>query len=490
MTTVPIPPSPSLPSLSVSDHKVLLVRRRAARGIATLAMRYGLVIGINLVGTVMLSRLLGPALWGVFAIAQLIYLSSQEVLGRGLATYLIKKEAAPSPADIRSTFALQHLFGLIFLCSAIAGAHPAAHWYGHDALYPLLLAAAVASYGYAWRSVPLALLERDFDYAQIAVIEVLENVFFYAAAIALVYMGYMAAGLALAVILRSWAPTLLAFVLKPVKPALRFHLDNAAAIADFGFAVAASSAVNIAVLSVPAILVGKISGMKALGEAQMAFSLYGNLLFVSAAVLRLNLSTYSRLAEHAGELARSVNQHLEILSVVLVPAIVVFAGLSPIWTVVVFGQKWESLPGLLLAQAPGYLFAAVFWGVLNPALLVSGKHRQLLLWLIAFAVVYTGLAWALIPRWGAVGVAVAFSAAEVWLHPLLFWMYSVLHGRLNYKKIFAEISTGVGSLALLWFAARHSVVGAGVVALLYLAFWFIRNASYLNSFYLSISSFD
>ena len=387
MTSAPTPaPSSPLLPLTTTQQSVLHIKRRTAQGIATLAVRYGLVIGINLVGTIALSRRLGPSLWGVFAIVQLIYLSSQEVLGRGLASYLIKKDGPPTVSDVRSTFALQNLLGLSALVGTVLAAGPVARWYGHDELHGLLMAAAVASYGYACRSVPLALLERDFDYVKVAMIEVLENVVFYVASISLVWMGHIAAGLAVAVVLRSWIPTFLAFGLKPVRPVLRFHFTDMAAIADFGFSVAAGSLVNIAVFSVPAIFVGKLSGMKELGKAQMALSLYGNLLFVTAAVVRLNLSAYSRLIEHSAAFVETVNQHLQMLAAFLVPAIVLFAGLAPVWTVLVFGQKWQGLPAVLLAQAPGYLLAAVFWGVLNPALLVSGRHRHVLSWLMGFTV--------------------------------------------------------------------------------------------------------
>jgi O-antigen/teichoic acid export membrane protein len=285
----------------------------------------------------------------------------------------------------------------------------------------------------------------------------------------------------LAILLRSWGPTLLAFILKPVRPAFFFHFVEVASIADFGFSVTAGSLVNIAVFSVPVVFVGKLSGMKELGQAQMAFSLYGNLLFVTAAVVRLNLSAYARLVEHAAEFAATVNQHLQILAAALVPTIVLFAGLAPVWTTLVFGQKWQGLSMLLLAQAPGYLLAAVFWGVLNPALLVSGRHRHLLFWLIGFSVFYALLTRLLTPAWGAIGVAIAFSTTEIVFHPLLFLMYGRICGRIDYRKLFSEIITGVGFMGLFWFCARHSLWLAIVCVVIYLVLWYARNWKILTS---------
>ena len=419
-----------------------------------------------------------PATWAEpswFAIS----LSSQEVFGRGLASYLIKKDGVPSATDIRSIFALQNLLGLAALLAIVIAARPIARWYGRDELHALLMAAAVASYGYALRGVPLALLERDFDYFKVATVEILENIIFYAIALPFIYRGHIENGLASAIVARSWGPTALTYILKPVRPAFWFCFAELAAIADFGLSVAASSLVNITVFSVPAIFVGKLSGMKELGQAQMAFSLYSNLLFVTAAVVRLNLSAYARLIEHAAEFAATVNQHLQILAAALVPAIVLFAGLAPLWAVLVFGQKWQGLSPLLLAQAPGYLLAAVFWGVLNPALLVSGRHRHVLVWLMGFTVFYAALTRVLSPAWGAMGVALAFSATEILFHPLLFWIYGI--GRVDYRKIFPEIILGSGFMGLLWFCARRSLWAAAASAMVYLIFWYARNRKTLIS---------
>ncbi len=150
-----------------------------------------------------------------------------------------------------------------------------------------------------------------------------------------------------------------------------------------------------------------------------------------------------------------------------------------IWTALVFGQKWQGLSPLLFAQAPGYLLAAVFWGVLNPALLVSGRHRHLLCWLVGFSALYSLLTRLLSPARGAMGVAIAFSATEIIFHPLLFWMYGSSCGRLDYKKIFSEIIMGLGFMGLFWFCARRSLWLAIMCAAIYLVLWYMRNRKIL-----------
>jgi O-antigen/teichoic acid export membrane protein len=475
-TTPPVPLA-----CETQSREVARIERHAVRGMATLALRYGLGIVVNLGGTVVLSRLVGPELWGVWAVAQVVYLSCQEVLGRGVASYLIRKEASPSSADVRNTFALQHLVGTVFLVAVAVGSRPAAAWYGHGELVLLLLAAAVASYTYAWRSIPVALLERDFRYGVVAVLEVCDGLTFSVTAVLLAWRGSPIAGLALALLLRGLLPTLIAYAVRPVRPAFFFLRGPVRAVAEFGLAVAGSSLVNIAILSVPALFVGKVAGMRELGLAQMAFALYANLLFITAVVLRLNLSVYSRLAKYAGELQRCVTQHLEMLSTVMVPAIVLFAGLAPQWSRLAFGDRWNGLPAVLLAQAPGYMVASVFWGVLNPALTVSGKHRQVLLWLVGFSIAYASLTWVLVPRWGALGVALAFSGVELLCLPLLLRMYAQLYNGLRVKPALLEIAMATMFMVLAWMGVQRSWFAGAPLLAIYLLVWSIRNRRVLGS---------
>jgi O-antigen/teichoic acid export membrane protein len=204
----------------------------------------------------------------------------------------------------------------------------------------------------------------------------------------------------------------------------------------------------------------------------MAFALYGNFLFATAAVLRLGFSTYSRLVAFPGQLENSVNQHLEMLSVALVPAIVLFAGLGRIWTPLIFGAKWHGLSPLLLALAPGYLLASVFWGVLNPALLAAGRHRPLLLWLAGITLTYAALTGVLTPRYSAMGVAAAFSLSQMISLPPLFWIFRPTSIRLRHQITFRELIIGIVFLAALAFA--HGAATPFITGI-FLAWWYWRN---------------
>ena len=467
--------SPGLEGLSA-------LKQRARHSMAALFVRYGLALVISLAGIVLLSRLVGPEIWGAFAIAQVVYMSSQEILGRGIATYLIKQQNAPSTIDIGNTFFLQHLIGLVFLLGSGLFAYPAARWYAHKELIPLLFAAALASYLYAWRSVPVALMERELHYVRVAVVEILDATSFSATAIAFAWFGLPILGLTVALVARSLVSTIAAYLLKPVRPRILLPHDSISSVMDFGGFITASSLLNIVILSIPALLGGWVIGIAKVGQVQMAISLYSSLLFASAAILRLSFSAYSRIVEYPGELQRIVNNNLEAAALFMVPAIVLFAGLSPAWVPWVFGAKWSTLPVLLLAHAPAYLLASVFWGIMSSALVVSGKHRHMFVFLFCFLAVYATLTVLATARLGALGVPLAASTTHVLLYPFLFSMYRRSVGDVRFKKVAAELLRGALFTVLLWWSAQSWGWMAVLAACVYVVFWYLGNSRSLVEF--------
>ncbi|MGC2697143.1 MAG: oligosaccharide flippase family protein, partial [Candidatus Angelobacter sp.] len=446
---------PTLTSSSSHATGLSALKQRARHSMAALFIRYGLALIVSFAGTVLLSRLVGPEIWGAFAIAQVVYLSSQEILGRGIATQLIKQQSAPSTVDIGTTFFLQHLAGLLFLLGAGLFANTAARWYSHPELVPLMCASALASYLYAWRSLPVALLERELDYVRVAVVEILDAMSFSVTAIVFAWFGHPIAGLAIALVARSLFSTVAAYLLKPVRPRFVLSRRSISRVMGFGGFIAASSLLNILILAIPALLGGWIVGVSNVGQVQMTISLYSSLLFASAAILRLSFSAYSRILEYPGELQRTVSNNLEMAAAALVPAVVLFAGLSPVWVSLVFGAKWSALPVLLLAHAPAYLLSCVFWGVMSSALVVSGKHQLVFVFLMGFVAVYATLTVIATAKLGPLGVPVAASITHIIMYPLLIGIYGRSLGRIRYRKVIGELFRGALFLPLMWWCAEH-----------------------------------
>src|SRR4029077_1924773 len=317
---------------------------------------------------------------------------------------------------------------------------------------------------------------------RVAVVEILDATSFSVTAIAFAWFGRPILGLTVALIARSLVSTIAAYLLKPVRPRILLPHDSVSSGMDFGGFITASSLLNIAILSIPALLGGWVIGIAKVGQVQMAISLYSSLLFASAAILRLSFSAYSRIVEYPGELQRIVNNNLEAAALFMVPAIVLFAGLSPAWVPLIFGAKWSALPSLLLAHAPAYLLASVFWGIMSSALLVSGKHRHMFVFLVCFVAVYATLTVLASSRLGPFGVPLAASATHIVLYPFLFSVYRRSLGDVRFKKVAAELLRGAVFTALLWWCAQYWGWMAALIACVCVTFWYLGNSRSLHEF--------
>jgi O-antigen/teichoic acid export membrane protein len=168
-----------------------------------------------------------------------------------------------------------------------------------------------------------------------------------------------------------------------------------------------------------------------------------------------------------------------LLAALLSPAVALFAGLAAVWVPVVFGPKWPNLPLLLLIMAPAQLVTAVFWGILNPAMIVAGKQRAIAGFLAVLTLVYAASTWLLTIWWGAYGVAVALSLSYVSLFPFLFRLYRRTHGPLPLGRPLTEIVIATGFMLALWFANGH-VGPIGLLCAAYVAIWSFRNSDLLK----------
>jgi O-antigen/teichoic acid export membrane protein len=94
---------------------------------------------------------------------------------------------------------------------------------------------------------------------------------------------------------------------------------------------------------------------------------------------------------------------------------------------------------------------------------------------------YASLTWILVPRWGALGVALAFSGVEFLCLPLLLRMYAQLYNGLRVKPALLEIAIGTMFMVLAWMGVQRSwFVGAALLTI-YLLVWGIRNRRVLRS---------
>jgi O-antigen/teichoic acid export membrane protein len=380
----------------------------ATHGLFWLAIRYGGAMLINFLGGVILLRLLTPEEWGQFAVPLLLYVSSCDLATRGFATWLVRE---PGEEDLESIFGLQH---------ALATALALLLFFLSPGDFDLRLSAASAVYFLGWRSVPVALLERDMAFHRVMMVELFETILFTTITVAGAWAGEARWAVSSALVLRGALPSVLAFLLRPVPVSLGFGFATWRRVRGFAFSSIGNSLLGVAAGSIASLVGARFITPVHLAFVELAFRLYRQALFFTAAIPRLGLPLYGRQRQVDPDLQPLTLSHVEQLTLLTGYPLALFAGWSPLWLPVLFGPAWTEASWTIILALPGFLLSACCWGIISSAMLAARRHQAVFTWNLAFTVLYAAAT-------PFLGVAGAWSVANVVLFP---WLVQLWFGRI------------------------------------------------------------
>jgi len=405
---------------SDDERRQLAVNLRDAvrRAWFLLGVRHGLGIAMVLVGTFVVTRLIGPKEYGLYAAAVDIQRYGYTVFHGGLGIYLVRKQGDLARSEVDHVFTL-----LAGVSAAVAGslllAIPAlTRWIGMDRFpyvaLPLFLGLPVA----LLTLVPTALLERNLDYRGVAIVE----------------LGGQGAGTLVSVALALlgsgvWAPVCgtlaqqtlsfsLAIGLSRYKPRLRYHPGTTYTLLRHATSFSVSMWLWQLRSLINPLIVGRYLGAEAVGYVALAVRVVDSVTFLRTPAWRLSISALSRLRDNRHELALGLGDAARLHALILVPEILVLAGTAS-WAVpALFGKPWSASLQLIPFVAGASLIHAVFIGH-SAALYVLGRNLNVFLFHALHVALFAGTALVLIPKLGLV----AYGWAEFATLPA----YALLH---------------------------------------------------------------
>ena len=345
------------------------------------AMRWSALTGgarfaLQLLAQVLLARLLGPQVFGLFAIGLVVLTLAGFVAGFGLSWSLMQRTQLRDE-DIRFAWTWQLLAGLLALgllqvfAPALAAAfkEPAAEsvirWLSLGCL--LQAAAAPATH----------LLTRALDFRSLGLIQLLSYLIGYG----LVGLPMAWAGQDVHALIAAWlvqaAVTLLAsLAVRPHPMAPLLWYPQAKQTLGTGQAVFVTNLVNWALANLDRVLIGRLLGTWSLGLYNVAY----NLATVPNSVLlgALQPAFLAAGAQMSGQPGRLAQAYLQMLATLLVLALPLFTGLALMASdlvLVLYGARWQSA-GPVLAWLMACMPALAIWGIATPVLWNSGRPHQ------------------------------------------------------------------------------------------------------------------
>ncbi|SEM45286.1 Membrane protein involved in the export of O-antigen and teichoic acid [Pseudoxanthomonas sp. GM95] len=299
---------------------------------------------IDMVTLLCLARFLGPADFGLVAMAMALISIIEAILELPLSTALIRSEAIDRTL-LNTAFTLGLVRGLAITALLCCVAWPLASFYGEPRLALLVCALALAPTMRGIASPRMVEFARNYDFRRDAVIEVSGKLIaaIVAIVVALTADSYWA--IALNTILAPTVTTLLSYVLVPMRPRLSLaawsHFAN---LIGWNFISQIGSAIS---WQLDRLLLPRFMDTRQFGQYSMAVNL--NALPQQSLVVPLQsplMVTFSKSAP-GEQVARTYLTTISALMLVMAPVFVMMSVWAEPIVRIVLGPQWQHAAELL-----------------------------------------------------------------------------------------------------------------------------------------------
>ena len=339
---------------------------------------------IQVSGTVILARILGPADFGLFALAMVAIDALGLFRSMGFDSALIQRKDDIEKAA-NSAFFLIPILGIILYLILEILAPWIAKIFNNSQLVGITRALGIIFVVSSLGRVPAALMERNMLFKKVSMIEISSAIIFSGSAVILAMLKFGVWSLVYAYILRTINQNILTFILAKWRPKFQFDKTIALEMFHFGKFLFLGGVVWFLKMNLDNMLVGKLLGVTALGLYAIAFNIANFAAdYFGGRIYRVTFPAYSKLQGDLHALRSATLKTLKYISVVTMPLGIGVFLLSKELLYFVYGQKWLGAVSVLRILA----FAGIFNTLstcLGAVFLAAGKPRYGL-WVISLQV--------------------------------------------------------------------------------------------------------
>ena len=434
------------------------LRTRVLKGSVYLVLRNGISMLIGLVGSLFVTRLIGPDNYGLYMAAFGIFGYLSNAVSPSVVAYLVREQSPDFLRHFHLAFwwllglgviAAGVASGVVLVAAQLSGQIGDFQWIAvlQFVLLPLALISAV----------PQALLERDLNYRLLATIQLCSQITFYLAAAPLACWGFGAWALVTGFWLSQIVQAVGYYTAARYRPRWYWNCHAWKQMLSYSFSHSLSGWLyNLRDLA-PSVILFPLAGERAVGYYALADRFMRMIGFLYTAFGGVAFSAFARLQEDKERFIRAIQESIQYLIVFLGVVLSVFVaciGLVASW---ILSSKWNVIiiQQLCILMASRILLSSVF-GVQTQALYVVGQNWLKLKANLAFAVSLIAVSGVLVGVAPLAYAPLVFVLADHIAHIPTYWydMYGVRKhiGRIDYRVI------------LIWLAATQAAVFAPLVS--------------------------
>lgn len=391
-------------------------RNIATSGMAFTALGQAIKLAVHIAAIMVLSRLLGPREFGVFAMVSPLLALAAIIRDAGLTSAVLQRQSV-SDAELTGLFWISIGWGGALAALLVVVAPLVARFYGEPRLVALVAASSVIVLAGSLSLPQMALLNRALRFGTLAAIDAgsLALGYLLGGAVALATESYWALWVvncttALAIVAVSWS----ASGWRPGRPR---GLHGIGDMLQVGRSVTLASLFDFLLRSIDNVLIGRFRGGYELGLYDRSYRIVLlPLIFVCAPLDRLVLPSLVRMRDDPQRYRKVYRLALQAPLLAIMPAMVtIMAAPGPV-CLLLLGQEWSAaapmLAWLALAGALQLITSS-----LSSLLISQGRAAELSL-LNGLSLVLACTAFVAGLPLGAQGVAAAYAISEVIRSPL------------------------------------------------------------------------
>ncbi|MBK1877950.1 lipopolysaccharide biosynthesis protein [Pelagicoccus mobilis] len=342
-----------------TSHLERNLKKSAVRGGSLTVVSQGIRLGLRLISTAILARLLSPEDYGLIGMTLVVSGFVGIIRDGGLIYATVQKESI-SHKEVSALFWINVALGIFIAITLVCLSPLVSLVFSEPRLTPLLCVLAIPFLFGGCTVQHKALMRRNFQFGKIAVLEIGSLVCGITVGIIMAYLGYGFWSLAFMEVAISVSAMLLAWWLLPWIPSRPNRVDGLLTTLKFGGNVVAFNVVNFFARNADKALIGWFWGAASLGLYSRAYSLLMMPIErINAPFSNVAVAILSRAANDPKKLRRYFCEAVSMVSAIVIPIVVytaVFAeDLVRIW----LGEQWMETAKLFqLLAMPALLIGA------------------------------------------------------------------------------------------------------------------------------------
>ena len=386
-------------------------RKVAASGMIFIAGGQAIKLFVHVGSIIVLSRLLGPADFGIFAMVSPVLALFAIIRDGGLTSAVLQRKSI-SDAELTSLFWISISWGVGLGVLLALAAPLIARFYGEPRLVNLVYASSAIVIAGSLSLQHMTLLNRALRFRTLAAIDAGSLAFGYviAAIIALLMPSYWALWAANAT--TAGVICAAAWIACRWRPGAPRRTSGVGDMLRTGGSVTISGLFDFLIRSVDTALIGHFRGSFELGLYNRAYRIVLlPLIFVSAPLDRLILPSLVRMRDHPERYCKVYRLALQAPLLAILPAMVTIAAMPETVCRLLLGSGWaEAAPLLAWLSLAGAL--QLVTSSLGSLLISQGRASELTA-LNAASLVLACVAFSIGTPYGALGVAAAYATSEI-----------------------------------------------------------------------------